>query len=60
MNSAQDNKRTTRDKAAAARAAAQSADRRGQQMITLFGLLGVVVLVGLIIGGAIYVNNSSS
>ena len=60
MNSAQDNKRTTRDKAAAARAAAQAADQRRQRMITLVGLLGVVVLVGLIIGGAIYVNKSSS
>ena len=54
-----DSKRTTRDKAAAAKAAADADQRRRDNRIRLIGGLAVLVVVGAIFGG-VYVSRSNT
>ncbi|CAB4952857.1 MAG: thioredoxin domain-containing protein [Actinobacteria bacterium] len=49
-----------RDKAAAARAAQEAAEKRRDRMIKIVGGLGVLVVVGAIIGGAVWQSRSNS
>ena len=49
-----------RDKAAAARAAQEAAEKRRDRTIKIVGGLGVLVVVGAIIGGAVWQSRSSS
>jgi protein-disulfide isomerase len=55
-----DSARTTREKAAAARAEQLAKEKARQRRVTLFGLLGVLVVVGLVVGVAVYAANSKS
>jgi protein-disulfide isomerase len=60
VNAPHDDKRTTREKAAQARAAAEAADRSRQRRLMVFGIVGVLVLVTLIIGGALLANRNAT
>ncbi len=52
-NTPKDSKRSTKDKAAAARAEAEAAQRRRDNRIRVFGGLAILLVVGLIIGIAV-------
>ncbi len=52
--------KSTREKAAAARAQQLAEEKRRQRRTTILGVIGVLVVVGLIVGGALYAANTKS
>jgi protein-disulfide isomerase len=59
-NTPKESKRTTKEKAAAARAAAEAEQRKRDLRVRMIGGIAILVVVGLIIGGAIYGSKQNS
>lgn len=59
-NTPKDSKRTTKEKAAAARAVAEAEQRRRDRRVRIIGGVGILVAMTLIIGGAIYGSKQNS
>ena len=59
-NTPKESKRSTKEKAAAARAAAEAEQRKRDLRVRMIGGIAILVVVGLIIGGAIYGSKQNS